>query len=157
MVNCSILGNIVNYVQYDRNPKNFHELNIKVLDQKSHRKMYDKLKDDKRQRLDIDFGGNPDKLREYLDMYEGVQSEVLNTTRFDESSDLSTTYLGGTDITRENTIINAEENCAISEQGCMVGKLLYETECQILIDTGASSSYMAKSYYLRYKLLHSMP
>ena len=50
--------------------------------------MYDKLKDDKRQTLEIDFGNNPDKFRrEYLDVHEGVQLEVLNTTRFDESSD----------------------------------------------------------------------
>ena len=31
---------------------------------------------------------------EYLDVYEGIQSEIVNTTRFDENSDLSTAYLG---------------------------------------------------------------
>ena len=31
---------------------------------------------------------------EYLDKYEGIKSEILNTTRFDKNSDLSTTYLG---------------------------------------------------------------
>ena len=31
---------------------------------------------------------------EYLDRYEGVISDILNTTRFNESTDLSTTYLG---------------------------------------------------------------
>ena len=30
----SILSNVVYYVQYDRNPNNFHELNVKALDQK---------------------------------------------------------------------------------------------------------------------------
>ena len=30
----SILSNVVNYVQSDRNPKNFYELNVKALDQK---------------------------------------------------------------------------------------------------------------------------
>ena len=40
----SILSNIVNYVQYDRNPKNFYGLDIKAIDQKNHRKIYDKLK-----------------------------------------------------------------------------------------------------------------
>ena len=61
----SILSNVVNYVQYDRNPKNFYDLYIKALDQKNHRKMYDKLKDDERLTLDIDFGDNPDKLRRH--------------------------------------------------------------------------------------------
>ena len=35
-----------------------------------------------------------DKLKgEYLDMYHGVRSEMLSTTKFDENSDLSTTYI----------------------------------------------------------------
>ena len=119
--------------------------------------MYDKLKDEERQTLDIDFGDNPDKLkREHLDMYQGVQLEVLHTTRFDESSDLSTTYLGSTDMTRETTI-KTEERFAISKQGHMVGKLLDDTEYQILLDMGMSKSYMSKLYYLRWKSLHSLP
>ena len=40
----------------------------------------------------------PDILREeYLDVYEDIQSEILNTTRFNENSDLSTIYLGKAD------------------------------------------------------------
>ena len=31
------------------------------------------------------------------------------------------------------------------------------TECQILLDTGATKSYMSKSYYLRCKALHALP
>ena len=45
-------------------------------------------------------------------MHEEVQSEVLNTSRFDESSDLSMTYLGRTDMTRANKI-ESEEKFAI--------------------------------------------
>ena len=41
----------------------FYELNIKAIDEKNHRKIYDKLKDDDRQALEIDFGDNPYKLR----------------------------------------------------------------------------------------------
>ena len=117
----SILSNIVNYVQYDRNPKLFYELNVKTLDQKNHRKMYNKLKDDDRQVLGVDFGNNPDKYgRDYLDMYEGVQSEVLNATRFEQSSGLSITCLGRTDMTRASKI-KAEEQFSISEQQYTVG------------------------------------
>ena len=43
--------------------------------------------------IEFDFGPMPNLLKEeYLDVYEGIQSETLNTTRFDENSDLSTTY-----------------------------------------------------------------
>ena len=50
-----------------------------------------------------------------------------------------------------------EEKFSITEQGHMVGKLLDGTECQILLDTGASKSFMSKSYYLHCKSLHSLP
>ena len=158
MEHWSILSNVGNCVQYDRNPKNFHELNIKALDQeKNHKKMYEKLQENERQILDIDFGDNPDKLnREYLDIYEGVQLEVLYTTRFDESLDLRTTYLERTNVTRAIKI-KAEENFALSGQGYMVRKLLDNTECQSLLDMGTSKSYMSKSYYLRCKSFHSLP
>ena len=38
-----------------------------------------------------------------------------------------------------------------------MGKLLDSTECQILLDTGASKSFMSKSYYMHCKSLHSLP
>ena len=38
----SILSNVVNYVQYNRDPRNFYDLDIRTVDQKSHRKIYDK-------------------------------------------------------------------------------------------------------------------
>ena len=50
-----------------------------------------------------------------------------------------------------------EEKFLITEQGYTVGKLLDGTECQILLDTGASKSFMSKSYYLHCKSLHSLP
>ena len=39
----------------------------------------------------------------------------------------------------------------------MLGKLLDRTECQILLDTGVSKSFMSKSYYMHCKSLHSLP
>ena len=44
--------------------------------------------------------------------------------------------------------VKAEERFPISEQGYVSGKLLDGSECHILLDTGASKSYMSKSYYL---------
>ena len=107
--------------------------------------------------MELDFGDTPEKLKgEYLDMYKGVQSEILSTTKFDENLDLSTTYLGRVDITRASKI-KVEEMFPVSEQGHTVGKLLDGTECQILLDTGASKSFMSKSHYLHCKSLHSLP
>ena len=93
---------------------------------------------------------------EYLDRYEGVKLEILNMTRFDENSDLSTTYLGRSSMVRDPKMV-AEERFSMSEQGYTTGKLFDGTECQILIDTGASKAFMSKSHYLHCKSLHSLP
>ena len=66
------------------------------------------------------------------------------------------TYLGQTKMTRD-TKIKAEERFLISGQGFASEKLLDGTECQILLDTGATKSYMSKSYYLQCKTQHSLP
>ena len=80
-------------------------------------------------------------------MYRGIQPEVIITATSDESSDLSMTYLGRIDITGASKI-KAEGKFPISEQGYTAGKLLDGMECQILLDTGASKSFMSKSHYL---------
>ena len=55
--------------------------------------------------IEVDFGPIPDILNEeYLDVYEGIQSEIYNTSRFDENSDLSTTYLGKSDRSRNDKL-----------------------------------------------------
>ena len=79
----------------------------------------------------------------------------MQATRFDESIDLSTKYLGKTDMTREQ-VIKTEERFPISGQGYTKGKLLDNMECSILIDTGASKSYMSKSYYMQCISLHTL-
>ena len=87
---------------------------------------------------------------------EMTQNQDDNPYKFDENSDLSMTYLGQIKMTR-NTKIKAEERFPITGQGFASGKLSDGTECQILLDTGATKSYMSKSYYLRCKTLHALP
>ena len=93
---------------------------------------------------------------EYLDLYEGIQSEIVNTTRFDENPNLSTTYLGNWDKIK-NDKLKVEESFPISEHGYTLGKLLDGTKCQLLLDTGASKLFMSKSFYMWCKSLHSLP
>ena len=93
---------------------------------------------------------------EYLDRCKGVMPEIVDTTRFDENSDSSTTYLGRIDMTQDKGLM-VEQRFPISKSGYTVGKLMEGTECQILLDTGASKSFMSKSFYLRCKALHSLP
>ena len=44
-------------------PKTFYDLGIKAIDKKSHKKIYDKFKEEDRQILELDFGSTPEKLR----------------------------------------------------------------------------------------------
>ena len=104
------------------------------------------MKTDKDLTSDVTFEGDKGK-DEYFDKYDSVSAEILQATRFDESRDLSTIYLGKTDMTRDRTI-RIEKKFPISGQGYTNGKLLDNTECSILIYTGPSKSYMSESYYM---------
>ena len=115
------------------------------------------MKGEQNEKQDVDFVINPEILKSnYVDMYERVHAVMVYTNRFDKNSELSITYLGQTKMTRE-TRIRAEEKFLITGQGFTSGKLLDHTECQILLDTGATKSYMSKYYYLSCKSLHALP
>ena len=89
-------------------------------------------------------------------MYKGVYAEIVSLHRFDIDTDLSTTYVGQIDMTRDMEV-KAKENFPITTCGYTKLKLIDGTECDILVDTGASKSYMSKSYFMRCKSLHSLP
>ena len=153
----SILSNVINYVQYSKVPKNFHDVTIKLVNINNRINKKTKNENIDESSLRVDLASISDELREeYLDRYEGITSEILNTTRFNENSDLSTTYLRKSHMTQEDKLM-IEEKITITEQGYMVCKLLDSTECQILLDTGASKSFMSQSHYLHCKSLHSLP
>ena len=87
----TILSNILNYVQHGKFHSIGYTLDIMVVNRYRH-----KLNTEgERELIEIDFCTKPLKSHEeYMDMYEGIQSEIVSTTRFDENFDLSTTYLG---------------------------------------------------------------
>ena len=152
----SILSDHVKYITSDRS-KTFNNLSIDQLNHQQDAKLYRELQEKESLNAHINFGGSPDKLKtEYLDMYEGVYAEIISSDRFDKDTDLSTTYLGQIDMTRDMEV-KAEENFPITACGYMKGKLIDGMECDILVDTGASKSYMSKSYFMRCKCLHSLP
>ena len=105
----------------------------------------------------LDFGTMPQKLQEeYMDIYEGIHLEIISSNRFDENSDLSKTYLGRVDKGNQHKL-KAEESFPISEHGYTSGRLLDGTGCQLLLDMGASKSFMSKSFYMQCKSFYSLP
>ena len=84
-----ILRNLLNYVQHSKFNIMSLSLNIKPVNR------YKVKPNEEREFREIDFGTNSQNLQdEYLDVYEGIQSDIVSSSRFDENSDISTTYLG---------------------------------------------------------------
>ena len=91
-----ILSNVINYVQHSKHPRNFHFVTVKPA--KFNKIVKDKDKNEFLLKVNLVESSGRSK-EEYLDRYEGVKPEIVDTTRFDENSDLSTTYLGRIDMT----------------------------------------------------------
>ena len=91
MKNWSIFSDNIRYVQHDQiTAQNLH---LDTLDYRNHQELYFQLKDEEIETLDIDFGLYPDVTKAiYLDIYEDVYAEMVCASKFDKSSDLSTTY-----------------------------------------------------------------
>ena len=95
MEDWSILSDHVKYVKHDDRLETFHTFNVNTLNYCQYKDLYQELKGKVMLTIDVDFGNSPEKLKsEYLDVYEGVCTEIVSTNWFNENSDLSTTYLG---------------------------------------------------------------
>ena len=82
---------------------------------------------------------------------KGFRSDIVSSNRFDENSNISTTYLGKVESKGSKDKLRAEES------GYTLGRLLDGTKCQLLLDTGSSKSFMSKSFYMQCKSLHTLP
>ena len=137
------MSNVLNYVQHSKFNSIIHTLNVKPVNR------YKVKPDMGREFRELDFGTISHNLQEeYLDVYEGIQSDIVSSSRFDENSDISTTYLGKIENKESQDKLKADESFPISENGYTLGRLLDGTKCQLLLDTGASKSFMSKSFYM---------
>ena len=152
----SILSDYVKYITSDKQ-ETFNNLSIDQLNYRHDISLYRELQEKESASTNLNFGDSSTKLKsKYLDLYKGIYVEIVSSNRFDEDTDLSNTYLGQTDMTRDMEI-KAEESFPITAHGYTKGKLLDGTKCGILVDTGMSKSYMSKYYFMRCKSLHSLP
>ena len=148
----SILSNVLNYLQHSK----FNSIN-RLLNVKPENRY--RIKPDMGKEFrEVDFGTIPENLQEeYLDVYEGIQSDIVSSSRFDENSNISTTYLGRIEHRERQDKLKAEESFPISEDGYTLGRLLDGTKFQLLLDMDASKSLMSKSFYMHCKSLHTLP
>ena len=139
----SILSNILNYVQHSKFNSMNHSLNVKAVNR------YKVRLDMEREFKELDFGPIPQKLQEeYLDIYDGIQLDIVSSSRFDENSVISTTYLRKIGNMEGQDKLKAEESFPISENGYTLGRLLDGTKCQLLL---------LLLFYMKCKSLHNLP
>ena len=80
----SLLSNSLNYVQHSKFNFMNHPLNVKPVN------WYKVKPNEEKEFIGVDFGTNLQNLQaEYLDIYEGIQSDIVSSSRFD----ISMTYL----------------------------------------------------------------
>ena len=120
----SILNNVLNYVQHSRFNSMNQTLDVKTVDSYKTKPVID------REFRELDFGVTPQKLQEkYIYIYEGIYSDIVSSNRFDENSDISTTYLEKTGNKENQDKLKAAESFPISESGYTLGRLLDGTTC----------------------------
>ena len=85
----SILSNLLNYMQHSKFNSMSHSFSTNPVNR------YKMKPNEEKEFREVDFGTTMQNLQnEYLDVYEGIQSDIVSSSRFDENSDISTTYLG---------------------------------------------------------------
>ena len=112
MEQSSILSNILNYLQHSKFNSMNHTLDVKAMNRH-------KIKPDTgRGFKELHFGTTPQKLQEeYMDIYEGIHSDIVSSNRFEENADISTMYLGKIENRINQDKLKAEESFPISERG----------------------------------------
>ena len=93
---------------------------------------------------------------EYLDKYDGITSELNVNMEYDDSVDVTTTYLGHELIKLTDTF-HPEQTFPIYSNCHTWGQFVGGGMLDVLLDTGASKSYMSKAFYMRHPHLHKFP
>ena len=92
----------------------------------------------------------------YLDKYNGIMSELNVNMEYDDAVDVTTTYLGHESIKITDTF-RPEQAFPIYSNCHTWGQFMGGGMLDILLDTGASKSYMSKGFYMRHPHLHKYP
>ena len=95
-------------------------------------------------------------VKQYMDQFDKVSIKLHDSTSFQDNRDVSTTYLGKSTI-RQFEKFEPEFTFKINVNSHTKGRVIGGNNIDILLDTGASKSYMSKAYYMNNPCLHSLP
>ena len=77
----SVLSDHVKYVMHGKS-KAFQKLSIDSMNYRQNRELYKSLNNEQTIRTNLNFGKSPENLKaDYLDMYEGIYTEVISTDK----------------------------------------------------------------------------
>ena len=93
---------------------------------------------------------------EYLDKYNGITSELNVNMEYDDSVDVTMTYLDHESIKITDTF-RPEQAFPIYSNCHTWGQFVGGSMLDILIDRGASKSYMSRGFYMRHPHLNKYP
>ena len=89
--------------------------------------------------------------------YEGVQACLSVTANHDETTDVSTTFIGLVTEQSEHPTYTPEHSFPFDTRSCVKASLPNGEKFNILIDTGATRNYLSYGFYLECEYLKQLP
>ena len=89
--------------------------------------------------------------------FEEVSCNLYSSHKFDDTNDVSTTYLGYYKSKGEERTFAVDNHIHIDGRGVTEAFLMDNTPMKLFFDSGASRSYLSKKFYDANKSLHKLP
>ena len=137
----SISSTVVDYTENDKDSP-YKEMN--------HSPIYSRFEDTKDLTLD-----NQSDL--WSEKFEEVSCNLYSSNKFDDTNDVSTTYLGYYKSKGEERTSPVDNHIPIDDRGVTEAFLMDNTPMKLFFDSGASRSYLPKKFYDTSKSLHKLP
>ena len=89
--------------------------------------------------------------------FEEVSYNLYSSHKFDDTNDVSTTYLGYYKSKGEDRTFPVDNHIPIDGRGVTEAFLIDNTPMKLFFDSGTSRSYLSKKFYDANKSLHQLP
>ena len=140
-LNWSILSTQVDYTTHRDLDSPYQDMNTSVL--------YNKLGDDD------NLVSGPTEISD--ERFEEVSCCLKTTAYYDDTNDVSTTYLGTYHVGDKLRALNFENHIPMDGRGIVRANLIDQTPLKLFFDSGATRSYLSHTYYKATKALHKLP
>ena len=137
----SILSTVVGYTENDKDSP-YKEMN--------HGPVYSRFEDTE----DLILGGQSDLWNE---RFEEVSCNLYSSNKFDDTNDVSTTYLGYYKSKDEERTFPVDNHIPIDGRGVTEALLMDNTPMKLFFDSRAPRSYLSKKFYDTNNSLRKLP